>query len=240
MSGEALRLADQTGCLLSEAKAALEAEPDTEIAKSSIELVMEFRRLRYGKSLYSVWASFTGSEEANELDIDGVISFVQALELSLEEETVLAIAYELQSPKVGLILKKPFVDGWARLEANDLASMRHAARLLRSSMSSDAAYFKEVYRFTFRFVLPEGSRMLPCDSALAYWHLLLSPRYESELVDAWLVYTKKNGRCISSDTWNMTLQLFDYALSDPKLKGYDETSAWPAFIDEFVETYKSR
>lgn len=239
MSRGALRLAEQTGCLPTEANAALEASPDANVAKLTIESVMEYRRQRYGSVLSSVWVSFAGSEEADELDIDSVIAFVQALSLSLEEETVLAVAYELQAPKAGLFLKQPFIDGWARLEATDVASMQQAAVLLRRRMSSEPAYFREVYRFSFRFVLPEGSRMLPCETALDYWQLLLSPRFAPDLVKAWLEFAKKDGHSISSDTWNMTLQLFSYALADPQLRNYDETSAWPALIDDFVEIYKS-
>lgn len=51
----------------------------------------------------------------DEISIDGTIQLCQDLKVDPENVVLLAVAYELKSPRVGEWNKKGWVEGWSRL-----------------------------------------------------------------------------------------------------------------------------
>ncbi|KAF5099731.1 hypothetical protein DV451_002869 [Geotrichum candidum] len=115
--------------------------------------------------------------------------------------------------------------------------MRAKVKELNVSLNHDPAFFKSVYQFTFSYNLTDGARVLPIDTAVEIWTLLLKDKFA--LFDKWITFTTDvYGKSVTRDTWNMILEFSIYAASDPNLEQYDEEGAWPSVIDEFVEYVK--
>lgn len=195
------------------------------------------RRSKYIPKLAPLWAKFAGSG-SDTMDIDGTISFIQSLGVALEDEVVLAVAYELGAPGVGLFKRAEWLDGWGRLGCDSLAKMQAKVAQLASRMKDDKQYFERVYRFVFRYNLERGHRFLSLDTAKAYWELLLVPRFP-EITPAWISFMDSTGKAVSSDNWNMTLPFLEYTKTDPGFERYDETAAWPAVMDDFVDSARA-
>lgn len=115
--------------------------------------------------------------------------------------------------------------------------MKDAIEKLRSDMKEHPSYFTTIYRFTFSYILPAGTRSLPNESAIAYWILLLGDKFGK--LGSWNRFiTTEYRKSISKDTWNMILEFANYLKGDPGLKNYDIEASWPSVIDEFVEYLK--
>lgn len=73
------------------------------------------------------------------------------------------------------------------------------------------------------------------DTALGLWELLL-PQY-FPLLHHWLRFVKSNCRnSISKDLW---MQILEFGLTvTTDLSNFDENSAWPVLIDDFVTYMK--
>jgi DCN1-like protein 1/2 len=90
-----------------------------------------------------------------------------------EDVVLLAIAFELKSPRVGEWSRKGWVEGWKSLGCDSTDAMRACLPKLRTRLSADPAYFKNVYNYTFDFARTQGQRSLAIDTAIAFWSLLL-------------------------------------------------------------------
>ncbi|KAG2143947.1 Cullin binding-domain-containing protein [Suillus cothurnatus] len=149
---------------------------------------------------------------------------------------LLAVAYELKSPRVGEWNKKGWVEGWSRLGVID--GMKDTLTRLRC----------KVYDHTFGFARTEGQRSLAIDTALAFWNLLIptgltggalkhdltgedvdmdgeeSSGWTDEHTQWWFQFlTEKGGK------------LFDFIRSiDSQFLTHDAEAAWPSTIDDFV------
>ncbi|KAG9217845.1 hypothetical protein PLEOSDRAFT_1067985 [Pleurotus ostreatus PC15] len=199
-----------------------------------------------------------------EITIDGTIKLCEDLQVDPEDVVMLAVAYELKSPRIGQWNKKGWTDGWKNLGCDSIPGMKVALVRLRDKLGSDPGYFQKVYNHTFDFARTEGQRSLGIETAQAFWSLLLPhglqggalahirSRDKDEDVDMveeegwkddynqwWFDFlTEKGGKGISKDTWIMFL---DFVRTiDSKFTKYDMEAAWPSTIDDFVEWAKQR
>jgi len=96
----------------------------------------------------------------DEISIDGTIQLCQDLKVDPENVVLLAVAYELKSPRVGEWNKKGWVEGWSRLGCDTVDGMKDTLTRLRAKLGSDSTYFHKVYDHTFSFARTEGQRSL--------------------------------------------------------------------------------
>ncbi|KAF3902865.1 hypothetical protein AA313_de0207940 [Arthrobotrys entomopaga] len=168
------------------------------------------------------------------------MAYFDAINLALDDPTVLALSKALDSPTMGEITRKGFTDGWASLGADTIDKMKDKLRELRTKMDTDNEYFKEVYNWTFDWAKPVGQKGIPHETATEWWRLLLAGRFQGHL-DYWIDFINtKYKKTISRDTWKMLHEFIPYAtIQDPTLTKFDEMSSWPSVIDGYVEYYQN-
>ncbi|KAK7688773.1 hypothetical protein QCA50_008312 [Cerrena zonata] len=211
--------------------------------------------------------------DGEDITVDGTIKMCEDLDVDPEDVVLLAIAYELKSPRMGEWTKKGWVEGWKVIGVDSIPAMKTALVRLRDKLGSDPDYFRKVYNYTFEFSRPAGQRSLALDMAQGFWQILLpaglqggalahmQPRPSSDDEDErdgdvrmitddeegwnpeytkwWLEFLgQKGGKGISRDTWQMFLDFMRTV--DSKFEKYDEESAWPSLIDDFVGYAKER
>ncbi|KAF5334925.1 hypothetical protein D9611_010029 [Ephemerocybe angulata] len=201
--------------------------------------------------------------EGDEISIDGTIKLCEDLEVDPEDVVMLAVAYELKSPRIGEWSRQGWLDGWKALGVDSLPAMKAVVAKLRKQLSSDPKYFGKVYAHTFEFAKSEGQRSLATETAQAFWGLLLpyglqggalshidddedvkmgdtgDEGFKEEYIQWWFEFlTEKNLKGVSKDTW---LMFRDFIRTiDSQFKNYDAEAAWPSTIDEFVEYGRKR
>jgi len=198
----------------------------------------------------------------DDITIDGTLALCADLGVDPEKDVaLLAVAYELQSPRICVWTRPGWIQGWKNIGCDTIDGMRAALDEMRKRLSSDAKYFQTVYNYTFNFAKSEpNQRSLPLDTALAYWHLLISHAskgsaltgktdgedvdmtgggggWEDRYTQWWFDYLAKKGvKGVSRDTWVMFLEFI--RATDSKFENYDMEAAWPSTIDDFVEYAK--
>ncbi|KAG8812064.1 Scaffold-type E3 ligase [Serendipita sp. 401] len=214
-------------------------------------------------------ALFDKYKEPDEADIgiDGTIKLCKDLGVEPEDVVMLAVAYELKSPRVGEWTKEGWTEGWKKLNCDSIVQMRAAVGELSTKLSNDTDYFRSVYNYTFDFAKTEtGQRSISIENACAFWGLLLpaglkgralqhmdaktdgeevvytpsrEPGWKQEYNDLWFEYlNEKGGKGVSKDTW---LMFFDFVRTiDDKFEKHDVEAAWPSAIDDFAVWVKSR
>ncbi|KAG6910367.1 hypothetical protein DXG01_011082 [Tephrocybe rancida] len=184
--------------------------------------------------------------EAEEITVDGTIKLCEDLDVNPEDVVLLAVAFELKSPRVGEWTRQGWTDGWKALGVDSIAAMKAVLPKLKAKLSNDPAYFRKVYNHTFDFARSEGQRSLGVETAQAFWGLLLphglkgdalshqkaessdgdvSMEYEEgwrpEYVQWWFDFlNEKGGKGVSKDTWIMFLAFL--RTIDSKFENYHE------------------
>ncbi|KAF7310278.1 Defective in cullin neddylation protein [Mycena indigotica] len=197
--------------------------------------------------------------DGEQITVDGTIRMCEDLSVDPEDVVLLAVAFELKSPRMGEWSRAGYVDGWKALGADSIPAMQAALSRLRTRLTSgdDPEYFQKVYNNTFEFAKSEGQRSIPLETATALWGLLLpyatlggrvddhgdtlmdGDGWRPEYNDWWSEFlTEKRSKGVSKDTWIMFL---DFVRSiDARFATYDVDAAWPSSIDDFVEWAKER
>jgi len=203
--------------------------------------------------------------DGEDITVDGTISLCEDLSVDPEDIVMLAVAYELKSPRLGIWTKQGWIDGWKSLRCDNLEVMKQELPRLRDRLASDSDYFKLVYNHTFDFARSEGQRSLALETAQAFWALLLphglkggalshisstdadndvdmggtEQGWSEKQTDLWFNFLSERAiKGISRDTWQM---FFEFVRTiDSRFSNYDQESAWPSTFDDFVEFGKKQ
>ena len=131
--------------------------------------------------------------------------------------------------------------------SDSLTKQKSALATLRSSISSDQALFKRVYKHTFVCGREKGQKALSLENALVYWKILFSSAgmaWKTEnynWLDLWCSFLEeKYKNSVSRDTWNQTYEFFAKTLKDENMEWYDDNGAWPVVLDEFAAYVKQK
>ncbi|RCI16371.1 hypothetical protein L249_2459 [Ophiocordyceps polyrhachis-furcata BCC 54312] len=183
------------------------------------------------------------NDEADKLEVNSTMDYLGSkLKVNLENAELLVILELLQAPSVGEISRRGFVDGW-KAAGVGAAYQEHAAHVRRliSSLSSDLALFKRVYRYTFVVGRDQDQKSLSVENALIYWGMLFAPpgrAWKTKMHDWFELWKRfleeKWTRSVNKDMWNMTLEFALKSTADESLSFWNEDGAWPTVIDDFV------
>ncbi|CAE6526054.1 unnamed protein product [Rhizoctonia solani] len=157
--------------------------------------------------------------DSPDIGISGTIQWCEDLGVDPEDVSLLAVACELKSPKVGEWTKNGFVDGWKRLG------------------------------FTHFFLPTNLDSATAIENAIGFWTLLLNvglsgpalPRngWTDQYTEWWFEFLKeRGGKGVSKDTWAMLPEFIK--VIDEKFENHDLEAAWPSTIDDFVEWAKEK
>lgn len=200
-------------------------------------------------ALLTIYQKYQDPKNVDLIDIDGTIQYLSDLDINPDDPKALILAYFLKSPSVGIFTKEKFLNQWQSQRVTTINEMKIFVntlydRFIYNKEVDGVEYsFQDVYNYTFTFLMTnENQKLLDLEVAVDYWKLLL-PLISQNLdvttrFDQWNKFiSEEYKRSISKDTWSMLfLFIYDVIIKDPiQLRDYDEMSAWPSVIDEFIE-----
>lgn len=195
------------------------------------------------EALEAIFSQYADNSDNNIMDLDGTIAYFTDLGIDVENDPqALVAAYILESPSTGVFNRDKFIKNWGKVQPS-IKSISDMSEYLNSALN-DNILMKNVYKFAFKYALEEGQRKLETDDVVALWKCFYQNEFKNlEINGVESTVTKfvndyiGGGNCrktqISQDEWNMAYQFFQIPLNE--LSQYEESSAWPVLMDEFVD-----
>ncbi|OQR84951.1 hypothetical protein ACHHYP_12533 [Achlya hypogyna] len=181
--------------------------------------------------LTTLFHAYEDQDNAGYISEDGILALCEHIGVDAQHPVMLALSFHMTAQTMGEFTKDEFVAGMKALECHSIEDLKAKMSVLTSQLKGDAAFFAKVYAFTFGFAKEKDQKSLAVDSALALWEILFPDRFQ--LLPDWLAFVKEHHKnAISKDVWTQTLEFTTQVKAD--LSNYDENSAWPVLIDDFV------
>ncbi|XP_030601081.1 DCN1-like protein 5 isoform X2 [Archocentrus centrarchus] len=161
--------------------------------------------------------------------------FCEDIGVEPENIIMLVLAWHLEAANMGYFTKDEWLRGMTTLQCDCTERLQSKLDYLHSELS-DAATFKNIYRYAFDFARDKNQRSLDMDTAKLMLALLLGRSWPLfSVFSQFLEQSKYKG--LNKDQWYNVLE-FSRTIS-PDLSNYDEDGAWPVLLDEFVEWRRS-
>lgn len=168
---------------------------------------------------------------------EGIERLCQDLDKKPDDFAILVLAWCLDAAQMCCFTKTEFIQGLQQMNAASISEIKLRLQQTVEKLSIDTELFKQLYRFTFRFGLEVGHRILSLDMAIILWRLVFT-LHTPEILERWLSFLDQNPsiRGIPKDTWNMFLNFAESC----DITQYDADEAWPSLFDDFVEYENDR
>lgn len=168
---------------------------------------------------------------------EGIERLCQDLGYKPDDFAILVLAWRLDAAQMCYFTKAEFIQGLQQMSASTIEEIKLRLRQNVDQLAKESELFKQLYRFTFRFGLEPGHRILSHDMAISLWRLVFTV-HTPDILERWLNFLEKNPtiRGIPKDTWNMFLNFAETC----DIREYDADEAWPSLFDDFVEYENDR
>lgn len=195
------------------------------------------------KELVDIFDKYKDPDSPDVILIEGTLAYLEDLGFDPEDLISLTLAFVLKSPQTGEFNRMVFLDVWSGLGISSLQAMKQYLMSEHQRINSTPSEFERFYQYVFDFIRGADTRIktIGYEDAVLYWKLLFSTQQSmanaQNMLGHWYTFVSTSERNISKDAWNMFYKfVIQVLVPDPiALSGYDEMSAWPSVVDEFME-----
>jgi DCN1-like protein 4/5 len=188
------------------------------------------------KKLEKVFDNYKEEDGAG-MGVDGVVKFLEDINIDPEDVITLVIAYHLNAQEMGYFSREEFMSGFQKLNCDTIDKIKEKLPTLRYQLEDDT-FFKEIYKYSFEFY-KESKEKRGIDTDVAINLLRILVGNEQPHVEKFITFLsdQQTYKSVNSDQW---LLFFEFATSvKPDFSDYDPNGAWPVIIDEYVEWAKA-
>jgi len=166
---------------------------------------------------------------SSSINTDGMIKFLDDLNLSHDSILVLIIAWKFNAQTHCVFTKDEFLNGMTKLNCVSTDSLRLQLETIQNELY-DPSSFQEFYKFTFNYVNDRGAISL--DDAIIYWNIVMKGRFK--FLDWWCEFVKGHyAFAVKKHIW---MALLDFSNEiDDTFSNYNSDDSWPVLVDDFVE-----
>lgn len=196
------------------------------------------------------------TNEPGRIGMEGVMKYFEAIDVALDDVSFVVAFELLEAPSMGEFSREGFVNGWTNASTpsnpcDTLDRQRSYIKSLVQKLSSDPAYFKQVYKGSFKYAKPEDKRAIPVEDAFAFWDMFFGGQKGgidwgskgTNWYELWReYYTSKNSRPVNKDLWGQVAELVSKTREPggETLEWWSEDGAWPTAVDDFVAFVKEK
>jgi len=189
------------------------------------------------EKLFAKYKDETAPSSEPVIGPEGLESFCSDLEISSDDVLLLVVAYHLNAQEMGYFTQVEFIDGFEKLGLDSIETIRQHVHSKFKAEMDDPEIFKAIYRFAFFFAKEDlDKKVVDMEIAAGMLSLVMSEKYP--LAKSFVEFLKQQDsyKALNLDQW-MSFYEFCKVVNNDFSK-YDENSAWPCIIDEWVEWKK--
>lgn len=134
------------------------------------------------KKLENLYLRYRDPNEPDKITAEGVMKFLDDLNLSPESKLVLIIAWKFKAAMQCEFTKDEFMTGMTELCCDTTEKLKSRLPSLEAELR-DGFKFKDFYHFTFNYAKNPGQKGLDLDMAIAYWNIVLQGKFK--FLDLW-------------------------------------------------------
>lgn len=154
------------------------------------------------KKIEQLFNKYRDVNDSQKISSDGVVKFLEDLQLSPESRHVLIIAWKFRAQTQCEFSRDEFVNGFCDLACDSLDKLKQKLPQLEQDLN-DMQKFKDFYHFTFNYAKDSGQKGLDLEMAIAYWNIVLKDRFK--FLDLWCKFLTVNAAQILHDTNELKL-----------------------------------
>jgi DCN1-like protein 1/2 len=134
------------------------------------------------KKIEQLFNKYRDNNDGTRITSDGVIKFLDDLQLSPESRLVLILAWKFRAQTQCEFLRDEFVNGFCDLGVDSVEKLKQKLPQLELDLN-DVHKFRDFYHFTFNYAKDSGQKGLDLEMAIAYWNIVLKDRFK--FLDLW-------------------------------------------------------
>ncbi|KAF9553816.1 DUF298-domain-containing protein [Agrocybe pediades] len=205
-----------------------------------------------------LFEKYADNDDTNVIGPDGFVQLCTDAGMPMEGALPIIFEWQLNAKEMAKISKEEWVAGTTTLQISSIPQISAVVKELEdllilekrpvsSTVKGQPEYdrkaylgyaadvksaFQKLYFFSFNLVKPEGSKNIEMETAIAFWTVLLVPKYPlmGEIIR--FINEKGTYKASNKDLWSMMLE-FCQTVS-PTLENYEADGAWPTLLDDFV------
>eukprot|EP01104_Vermistella_antarctica_P017537 TRINITY_DN6225_c0_g2_i1.p1 TRINITY_DN6225_c0_g2~~TRINITY_DN6225_c0_g2_i1.p1 ORF type:complete len:284 (+),score=69.72 TRINITY_DN6225_c0_g2_i1:346-1197(+) len=187
--------------------------------------------------LTAFFDSYADETDKDTIGPDGIIRLCQDLDIVPEDVLVLVLAYHLKATENGFFTRSEFVVNLELERVDNLAKLKRLMTTKFSKWMVNPQVFDRIYKFAFELSKEAGKKVLDLESSQELLKLLLKGNVHTDPFVQFLG-EQTTYKVMNTDQWSVFYEFAHTITSD--MSNYDENSAWPVLLDEFVEWSKNR
>lgn len=129
------------------------------------------------KKVEQLFLKYRDPHDPQKVNSDGVIRFLEDLNLSPECVLVLIIAWKFRAEKQCEFSRNEFIEGFVNMSCDSLDKLKMKLLQLEKELV-DQIKFKDLYQFTFNYAKEPGQKSLELETAIIYWGIVLKGRFK--------------------------------------------------------------
>ncbi len=134
------------------------------------------------KKVEQLFQKYRDPNDQQKVNSDGVVRFLEDLQLSPESRLVLIIAWKFRAQTQCEFTREEFINGFCELSVDSLDKLKNKLHQLESELH-DMQKFKDLYQYTFNYAKEQSQKGLDLEMAIAYWNIVLKDRFK--FLDLW-------------------------------------------------------
>lgn len=139
------------------------------------------------KKLESLYNRYKDPNEPEKITFDGIMKFLEDLNLTPESKLVLIIAWKFKAAIQCEFTKDEFINGMTELGCDSIDKLKARLPTLDNELR-DNFKFKDFYNFTFNYAKNPGQKGLDLNMAIEYWNIVLKGKFK--FLELWCTFLR--------------------------------------------------
>lgn len=139
------------------------------------------------KRIEQMFNRYRDASDPQKITTDGIIMFLNDLNLSPESKLVLIIAWRFKAETQCEFTRDEFVNGVQQMGVDSIEKLKQKLPVLEAELN-DPQKFKDFYHYTFNYAKDSNQKSLDLEMSIAYWNIVMRGRFK--FLDLWCQFLR--------------------------------------------------